>query len=195
MRPAARSKKQEQSRRARELVVIVAALFALATAACSSSADARVGSDGDQVTPMVLPPPTGEVVLTVTGSVGYPNVGDELQVDVEAIESIGLEKVTVFEPFIEEDLEFSGVPLQAFLGTIGIDRDTPLTWTALDDYEVHYTYGELDGQGAFLATRQNGAPIEIADGGPIRVIFTKDDGLIGRDTNQWIWSLRTVDAG
>ncbi len=170
-------------------------LLVFAAAACGGGSEApdagaeRVADVGP------LPAPAGEVVLTATGAVGQPNVGDEVQADIEGLESLGTITATVFEPFISESIEFTGVPLETALAAIGVDADAPIVWTALDDYQVHYSRGELAGEGALLATRQDGAPIPIEEGGPIRVVFTDDSGDLGRDTNQWIWSLVRLEVG
>ncbi len=113
---------------------------------------------------------------------------------VEPIESLGLTTVTVHEPFLNMELEITGVPIDDLLAAAGVDPDATLTWTALDDYEVHFSRREVAAEEAILATRIDNAPIELADGGPIRIIFTDPDGMLGRDTNQWIWNLYEIEV-
>lgn len=179
-------------RRSLCLVALVAALVASSCGGTDNSA--AVGAER-VISVTQVPAPSGDVVLTAQGAVGQPNVGDEVQADIAGIESLGTTTVTVFEPFVSQHVEFTGVHLDTVLAAIGVDFEIPITWTALDDYQVHYTRTELIGEGAFLATRQNGTPIPIEEGGPIRVVFTDDSGPIGRDTNQWIWSLVRLEAG
>ncbi len=163
-------------------------LFAMSfvfLAACGGTDISETVGVERTATVAALPAPSGDVVLTVQGDVAQPNVGDEVMADIAGIESLGTTTVTVFEPFTSQDVEFTGVHLDTVLAAIGVDQDTPLVWTALDDYQVTYTRGELAGEGALLA---------IEDGGPIRVVFTDESGPIGRDTNQWIWSLVHLEA-
>lgn len=141
-----------------------------------------------------FPAPTGEVVLTITGA-DRPNVGDEVQVDLAAIENLGLTTVTVHEPFLNKELEITGVPVDDLLAAAGVDPDATLAWTALDEYQVHFSRREVAAEKAILATRIDNAPIDLADGGPIRVIFTDPEGMLGRDTNQWIWNLYEIEVG
>ena len=173
----------------RRLLLLAVALMAVATA-CG----------GNTETPEALafidpfPPPSGEVVLTITGA-AQPNVGSEVQIDIASIEALGLETVTVADPFSSSDLVFSGVSIEKVLAAAGISGDSPLTWTALDDYEVSYSGDEARANGGFLATRVDDQTIGIAEGGPVRIVFTEasdGDALLANDSNQWIWSLDNI---
>ena len=88
----------------------------------------------------------------------------------------------------------SGVPLAVFLTAAGIDTGDDLVWTALDDYEVTFTGEQAAREDAMLATRLDGKPISVADGGPTRLVFPDADGPLGRDSNQWIWSIKSVSV-
>lgn len=140
-----------------------------------------------------LPAPAGDVVLTIIGGTD-PNVGDETHLDIAGIESLGTTTIQVFEPFVSQELEFTGVPMSSVLGAAGIDLDSPLSWTALDLYELNFTHAEVRAENGFLATRMDGQPIEIADGGPVRLVFPTDDGPLGGDSSQWVWSLTQVET-
>lgn len=172
------------------LSVLVAVAGAL-LAACGGGPDA-LPMEATDLGP--LPAPSGDVILTITGA-DQPNVGDDVQLDLGGIESLGLTTVTLHEPFLNVELEMTGVPVDDLLAAAGIDHDAPLTWTALDDYQVHFNRREVGAENALLATRIDGTPIEIADGGPIRVVFTDPEGMLGRDTNQWIWNLYQIEVG
>ena len=160
-------------------------------AACGGGSPAPEVARG----PVDVPAPTGDVVLSVSGEVGRPNVGPRFRADLAGLESLGLVDFVVADPFVGADLALSGVLLDTVLASAGVAGDAPLRWVALDQYEVYFTRSELAAEGAYLATRQDGAPIEIADGGPIRVVFPDDDGTLGRDSNQWIWSVVEVTVG
>lgn len=176
-------------------LLAIALVAALAAAACGSGDTGDgTGTAADPGPTTPLPQPSGEVVLTVRGS-DRPNVGDEVVVDLAGIESLGTTTVTLHEPFVNAELEMTGVPVDQFLAAAGVDPDVDLVWTALDDYQVHFNRRAVAAEDALLATRIDGAPIEIADGGPIRVVFTDPAGLLGRDTNQWIWSLHLIEVG
>lgn len=163
------------------------AFIVLASCASEQTADAPSSVDA-------LRTPTGAVVLTIEGRVGQPNVGDHVEVDLDGIERLGTVDFTVFEPFVNRDLEMTGVPVAMLLTAAGVDAGADLVWTALDDYQVTFTGGAAARENAMLATRMDGEPISIADGGPIRIVFPDSDGPLGRDSNQWIWSIESVSV-
>jgi len=165
---------------------------ALAFIVLASCASARTADPPSPVEPLRIP--TGAVVLTIEGRVGQPNVGDHVEVDLDGIERLGTVDFTVFEPFVNRELEMSGVPIATLLTAAGIDTGADLVWTALDDYQVTFSGGAAARENAILATRVDGEPISIADGGPIRIVFPDSDGPLGRDSNQWIWSIERVSV-
>ncbi len=167
----------------------------LAATACGN-ADGPASSGAERVSSVAaLPVAIDEIVLVVSGQIGQPNLGNEVHADVAGIESLGIVTATVYEPFVSAEVEFTGVPLDTVLAAIGVEDDAPLTWTALDEYQVNFSRGDVAGEAPILATRQNGQPIPVEDGGPIRIVFPDDSGPIGRDTNQWIWSLTRLEVG
>lgn len=176
----------------RKLMSILA-LAAVVVAGCSGAQEQTL-PDSEPAELAYLPAPTGEVVLTILGA-DKPNVGDEFRLDLDGIESLGTETVTIHEPFLNTEIEMTGVLVDDLLAAAGVDPDAELAWTALDDYQVHFTGRQVGAENGILATRIDGVPIEIADGGPIRVIFTDLDGTLARDTNQWIWSLHLIEVG
>jgi hypothetical protein len=142
-----------------------------------------------------LPAPVGDVVLTIRGDVTQPNDVDSVRTDLAGLEGLGVVSATVHEPFLGEDVDVAGVPVATLLAAAGVAPDAPTTWTALDDYQVRFVAGDLAAEGALLATRVDGRAIAIEDGGPIRILFPDDDGPIGRDSNQWIWSIAHIEVG
>ena len=175
--------------RSRFLTVLVSALL-LAVTSCGSTQEVA-GTDEVGIEP--LPAPTGEVLLTIRGA-GRPNVGPDVQVDLEGIESVGTSTMIIHEPFLNAELEMTGVLIEDLLAVADVDPDAELVWTALDDYQVRFSGRESGAESAYLATRVNGEPIEVADGGPIRVVFPEPDGTLARDSNQWIWSLYLIEV-
>ncbi len=173
----------------RGLLPVLALAAVSVLAGCSSSSEAAAVVDTDESAAAPLPAPTGEVVLTVAGAEGV------VDADLAGIEGLGTVTTKVYEPFIEADVEFTGVPVDVVLAAAGVPLDAPLTWVALDDYEVSFTRAAAAAEGALLATRQDGAPIPVADGGPIRVVFPQPDAPLARDLNLWIWSARRVEVG
>jgi DMSO/TMAO reductase YedYZ molybdopterin-dependent catalytic subunit len=65
--------------------------------------------------------------------------------------------------------------------------------TALDDYTWTLPIDVVRSGELMLATRENGQPIPIDKGGPIRLIFS-DDSQAGKVTDAWVWSVRGLDV-
>lgn len=121
-------------------------------------------------------------------------MGDHVELDLAGIERLGTVDVMVFEPFLNRDLEMSGVPVAMLLAAAGVAAEADLVWTALDDYQATFSGAAAAREDAILATRVDGEPISIAAGGPIRIVFPDSDGPLGRDASQWIWSIENVSV-
>lgn len=143
----------------------------------------------------VIPSPTGDEVLSVTGRIAATNVGDSLRLDPAILERLGLVRVSVYEPWVQQNLDFQGVWLADLLALADSEADArSIHLTALDDYQIDLSMADVMAGGIFLATRTGaGAPIPIEDGGPTRIVFV--GGVpSGSSADQWIWSLSTIDV-
>jgi hypothetical protein len=99
---------------------------------------------------------------------------------------------TVFEPFEEEHLAFTGVLLRDVLAHANPGGANEVELIALDDYHVVFALEDVQGEDTLLATRQGGALIPIDEGGPIRVVFTAGSEL-GANPDLWIWSVASME--
>lgn len=101
--------------------------------------------------------------------------------------------LTVHEPFLKQDVEFTGVPLADVVEATGApDGATAMHTVALNDYAVDVPLDVLDHPDVILATHADGAPIALEDGGPIRIVFG-DDHPQTHDEALWTWSLATIE--
>jgi hypothetical protein len=189
-------------------LVLVAAVCAVALVACSSSAPVPTAPVVDPVdpapvvlTPAVLrpdqpvPPPSEQRVLALTGRIGSTNDGAVLAFDKPTLDQLGRVRVTVFEPWVKQELNFEGVWLADLLAVARADPQARTVHiTALDDYQVELAISDVMAGGVLLATRSgNGQPIPIEDGGPTRIVFA--GGVpAGNSADQWIWSLSAIDV-
>ena len=134
-------------------------------------------------------------ILTITGRIDASN-GDGLELDVAAIEALGLVKYTVRDPWLEEDLEFTGVLVTDLLAAAGAADDaTSLTITALDDYQVEISIADTKRWPVMLATQTDGEPMSIEAKGPTRIVFPADPSIdLLRYKDLWIWQLKTIEV-
>jgi len=174
-------------------VVIIGLLAALAAVASSC------GGDEAEVVPSseaalvdnpyggleVPPPSANEPILKLV------NGGEVKFLSLNDLRNYPTIKLTVFEPFVKQDIEFTGVAMEELFRDVGIElADTVLT-VALNDYTYSNSASEFIGTDAFLAYEQNGGPILMSRGGPIRIIVP--DGKSLTDSLEvWNWSLAEI---
>lgn len=173
-------------------VLVPVLALVLAASGCSQQADASSSAPAPAVDVADLEQPAAEdVVLTVRG--GASNSDDGLQLSLEQIESIGTVEVSVYEPFVDEDITFTAVPWETVLELADLPEDVETLHTvAYNEYEVDIPVSVGDSPGAYLATRADGEPIPVADGGPTRVVFT-DEHPEHDDESLWIWSIAVIE--
>lgn len=169
--------------------------IALALAAGGCGGDERSGAEGPARTEPgtiragdPVPVPDGPAVLRIRGVEGG-NAGTSTALDLATIEELPRVEVQLYEPFQNREMTFRGVPMADLLRISGVQGpDASIYIHALDDYHVEFGLRELEDAGAVLATRADGRPIALKDGGPIRVVFPRAEGP-GKNKDNWIWSV------
>ena len=97
-----------------------------------------------------------------------------------------------FEPFVEHDIRFTGIPMSDLLTRAGVaPTATTVHMYALDDDKVGFQLADLTAPGVLLATKADGATIPIGKGGPIRLVFPPNSGA-GRNKDICIWSIDSI---
>jgi hypothetical protein len=135
---------------------------------------------------VVDPPGPTDTVLTVTGPTG------EKTFTMEQLAALGTKDVTINEPFVKRTIAFTGVPMESIFATVGIKGDVKVSTKALNDYEYNKTSAaEFVGSDGLIAIAQAGAPVDIDQGGPIRIIFPNGTPL-AEQLAAWNWSLETM---
>jgi hypothetical protein len=137
-----------------------------------------------------IPAAGRDAVLEMSGAIGVTNDGDRLTLDLETLEKMPLVEARLYEPFLEKDVLFRGVLLSDLWGYARAGSASQVEMTALDDYSVEFSMDRLQADRTLLATRAEGAPIEISAGGPIRIVFLETETEYSPITDNWIWSVR-----
>jgi hypothetical protein len=147
-------------------------------------------SPGDAV-----PPPASEPVLTVSGEVSVTNQADTLTFDVSTLEKLRLVKYEVNDPWLQEEVTYTGVLLSDLLEVAGApDTVSEIRAFALDGYAAQIPVSEIESWPVLLATRSNGAHMTIENSGPTRIIFPydlHDDVTAAR--NMSVWNLESLE--
>jgi hypothetical protein len=169
---------------------------AAALGACNSREAAEAPAPPATARPKVaatpVPAPTGKRILVLSGKVSNRNQGSSLAFDQRTLDTLPTASATLYEPFLKQEVRFSGIPSAELLARAGISpQATIVRLHALDDYKVELKVADLMAPGVLLATRADGAPIPIAKGGPVRLVFPPDSQA-GRNKDLWIWSIDTI---
>lgn len=145
-----------------------------------------------------VPAPTGPVVLTISGDISNPNVGDTLQLDMPTLERLGLVEYSVDDQQAEgRVVTFRGPTLRSILDVAGVGpKATTLSARALNDYSVDIPISDANAYPVMVATTVDGARMPVEKYGPIRVVYPY--GLYDIDHNAhdplWIWQLASIDV-
>lgn len=150
-------------------------------------AETRAGSG------VVIPEPTGPVVLTVDGRTGFPA---PVRFDRGALEGLGLTRLTTATNRMAVPSLFEGVPLVAVLDAVGSDATaTTLVLTGLDDLAVRVPIASARTWPVLLALRRDGASLSRRDGGPIRMVHPpRRSPKPGQDMYllRWVEQLKSI---
>jgi len=143
-----------------------------------------------------IPAPTGEVILTLSGDISVTNVGDTLQFDMATLENLGLVKYTVDDPWFNETNTYTGVLMSELRKYAGVSPTAKnIHLVGLDDYSVNISVDDIEKWPILLATRTNGAYMDVESAGPTRIIFPYQSYSIDPVTynDYWIWNLASME--
>ncbi len=118
----------------------------------------------------ILPPPTGNVVLTVSGHISNTNVDGTAQFDQAMLDDLGRVDIETQTPWYDDTVRFTGTPLAAVLEAVGAEGEI-LKAVALNDYETDIPMTDAWDTDVILASRLNGEIMTVRDKGPIFVIY------------------------
>ena len=154
--------------------VVLAILLALT--ACSPKAIYENVAEAEIKPGDTIPAPGGEIILTVTGNISASNNGDALELDMATLEKFGLVRYDVNDPWLGENMTYTGILMSDFLKVVGASETAEnVVIAALDGYEVSLTAQEIEQWPILLATQANGAYMTVSENGPTRIIFPFDD--------------------
>ena len=169
-------------------------VLSTATAACSwGSGDDSAGAF--ESVPIVEENPYGasgidapaidEVVLTVRVN------GLRTTFSLNQLFALPVTDIRLFEPFIKQNSQFGGVAISEVFKATGISGADIATTIALNDYAYSNTAEKFLDSNAVIAYEQNGQPIAMDRGGPIRIIFP-DGTLLAKVLDAWNWSISEI---
>jgi hypothetical protein len=143
-----------------------------------------------------LPPPRGEVILTVAGRITLTNAPGEAQLDRDQLVAWGTAELRTGTPFTDGISTFNGVPVARLLEALGA-RGTELRARALNDYAVTIPIADVRDHAVLLALEQDGRPLSVRQRGPVWLIypfseFPELDDRLHRQRS--IWQLTRIEV-
>jgi len=120
-----------------------------------------------------LPPPSGKVILTVSGDIPVANVGESAQFDLDGLRALGLTTIETTTVWTEGKQVFQGVSLKDLLARLNVTTGE-IKARAINDYSVIIPVTDAVEGGPIIAYLLNGDIMTIRDKGPLWVIYPFD---------------------
>ncbi|MBD1204957.1 MAG: molybdopterin-dependent oxidoreductase [Rhodobacteraceae bacterium] len=120
-----------------------------------------------------LPVPSGDVVLTITGSIAETNADDVARFDLAMLQDLTATRIETTTIWTEGPQVFEGVSLIALIDALGAEGSV-IAASALNDYTVEIPLSDAIPGGPILAYAQNGEPLSVRDKGPLWVVYPYD---------------------
>lgn len=143
-----------------------------------------------------LAPPSGKVVLTLTGALRQRNTAEGAAFDLAMLQSLPRHSFATRTPwYSKQPRTFTGVLLRELLAAVG-GQATIMHATALNDYSADIPATDWTDNDALLAYWLDGKPMSVRDKGPLVVIFPFDDHPELRTAVHYgrsIWQLTGID--
>lgn len=169
---------------------------------------ARAGSGGPEGTAPVAGAPgqdapgqaapdgaAAPVVLRVGGLIDLPPHG-EAGFTLAALEALGMRRLRTTTPWTRGVQEFGGVTLASLMQAVR-PRGARLRLEAINLFRAELPLEDAWQRGAFLATRQDGAPMRIRDRGPVWLIYpwsARPELDISTYHERAVWQLRRIEV-
>jgi hypothetical protein len=122
---------------------------------------------------LALPPPTGKVILTLSGKVGDTNAGNKATFDLAMLEKLPQHSFTTKTPWDKQAVKFTGPLLRDVLAAAKAEGTT-LKAIALNDYKTTIPLDDARRYDMILAHRINDALIPVRTKGPLFIVYPFD---------------------
>ena len=120
-----------------------------------------------------LQPPSGKVVLTLTGKVGEKNTPKGAEFDMAMLEALPQRTLITMTPWDRQRMKFSGPLLRDVLAAAKASGTT-LNAIAINDYKTSIPASDAEQFDMVLAHHMNGQPIPPRTKGPLFIVYPFD---------------------
>jgi hypothetical protein len=143
-----------------------------------------------------LEKPTGDVILTVAGTLDHANADGTAQFDLKMLEELAGRSASMETPWTEGKVKFSGPLLRAVLDAAGA-HGTTLHIIALNDYSADVPMDDAVTLDTMLATRMDDKLMSVRDKGPLFLIYPFDqnhDLYNEKYFSRSVWQIKTIEV-
>lgn len=147
-----------------------------------------------------LPPPSGPVILEVSGAIQVSNTPEAnprkvVRFDRKALERLPQRTVETYTDWTTGLQSFTGVPLAELLEHVGAEGEE-IHAVALNDYAITIPVSDAYEYPVLLALKHNGEYMRIRDKGPLWIIYPSDEpsaDSLGPHNHKMIWQLASLE--
>ena len=143
---------------------------------------------------MALAPPTGKVVLTISGKVAEKNATDAAVFDMAMLEKLPQQTFTTMTPWDKAPIKFTGPLLRDVLQAAKASGKT-IKALALNDYQTSIPLDDAQKFDVIVAHRMNDASIPVRTKGPLFIVYPYDANSALRATTYYersAWQLKSM---
>lgn len=137
-------------------------------------------------------PPSGEVVLTISGRIAETNAPTGALFDLATLREFPSRTIRTNTYWHEGEQVFTGVSALDVLDAIGV-KGSLLTATAADEYMVEIPLADLKAHEPILAMEMNGEDLTEQAEGPVWLVFPYDDMTEEERERYTAWSIWALE--
>ena len=138
------------------------------------------------------PAAADDTILTITGNV---TAGTEVNFTLSEIEAMGTAQIVTTTPWHDGEVTFEGVPMSRLMEAVGAHGTTAFV-LALNNYSTEVPMSDFTSYEAILAFKKDGQYMEVADKGPLFIIYPYDDVAELKSElyySRSAWQVRSID--
>ena len=143
-----------------------------------------------------LPTPTGEVILTVSGSIAATNGDGIAEFDLAMLRALPSTSISTTTIWTDGKRRFDGVSLSNLLNAVGATGGRLLA-KALNDYAVEIPLGGAEPNAPIIAYELDGMTMSVRNKGPLWIIYPYDSDSRYRSEKIYsrsIWQLNRIEV-
>ncbi len=141
-------------------------------------------------------PPSGDVVLTVSGAIDFAGDDGTVKFDMSMLEALPQRETTTETPWYDGARTFKGPLGSEILAAVGA-FGTVVHVTAINDYSADIPIQDFMNNPVILATTIDGEHLSVRDKGPLFVIYPFDldpdlynEAIFGRS----VWQVVSIEV-